>query len=389
MHHMTRTIKNGGRARGALFLLAALITLAACGGGGGNPTETSASSTSSSTEQAPTLKASDYFAANAVAGDHLVYVNAEDSAAWNASVEMVASQQTTGSTSSWVINNMKSDGTYGTKMYLEADSSGLWSSSKPIDPTTHADAQKWLPAEFKLGDTFVLPDSTTTTHATDESGTPYTVTQIDHIEIQISGTEDITTPAGDFKNCLKAVEKMTSTTTQVKNGIADSSRTGTVYLTTWYAPGIGKAREIYDDGFPTTTELYAYVIAGIGNEQIRPTATIGDVMRTGQMVDTRIFAIQFSEPMLLTTVNSDSVQVIDPNGQQVPITVSSSTLSNSLTVEADASYTPISGIYQIKLNDKIQDLAGNALVPLEQSLDVTIPQACCNGSGATIYLWAH
>ncbi|HET8870977.1 MAG TPA: Ig-like domain-containing protein, partial [Aquabacterium sp.] len=270
-----------------------------------------------------------------------------------------------------------------------ADSSGLWSSSKPIDPTTHADAQKWLPAEFKLGDTFVLPDSTTTTHATDESGTPYTVTQIDHIEIQISGTEDITTPAGDFKNCLKAVEKMTSTTTQVKNGVADASRTGTVYLTTWYAPGIGKAREIYDDGFPTTTELYAYVIAGIGNEQIRPTATIGDVMRTGQVVDTRILAIQFSEPMLLTTVNSDSVQVIDPNGQQVPITVSSSTLSNSLTVEADASYTPISGIYQIKLNDKIQDLAGNALVPLEQSLDVTIPQACCNWSGATIYLWAH
>ena len=112
-------------------------------------------------------------------------------------------------------------------------------------------------------------------------------------------------------------------------------------------------------------------------------------MRTGQVVDTRIFAIQFSEPMLLSTVNRDSVQVIDPNGKQVPITISTSTLNNSLTVDADASYALASGVYQIKLSDQIKDLAGNGLLPLEQSLNVTLPQTCCNWSGATIYLWPH
>lgn len=371
---------------GTLFL-----TLAACGGGSGGSLETSSSSTPSSTgQQAPMLKASDYLAANTVVGDHLVYVNAENSAsAWNARVEMVVSRQTTASTSSWVLNDMQSDGTYGHQMYMMADSSGLWSSSTPIDPITHANAQKWLPAEFKVGDTFVLPDRTTTTQATDDSGAPYTVTQLDHTETTIAGTEDITTPAGEFKNCLKTVQKTTSTTTEVKYGVTGPSHTGTVYVTTWYAPGIGKAREIYDDGFAATTDLYAYQIAGIGNEQIRPTATLEGVVSAGQVADTRIFAIQFSEPMLLTTVNSDSVQVIDPDGQQVPITVNASTLNTSLTVDADASYALISGVYQIKLSDQIKDLAGNGLVPLEQSLEITIPQACCNGSGTTIYLWPH
>lgn len=368
-----------------------ILTLAACGGGGGSSSKTPPSSTPSSTgQQEPTLKASDYLAANTVVGDHLAYVNAENSAlAWNARVDMVVSLQSTPSTLSWVLNDMPSDGTHGYQMYVMADSSGLWSSSTPIDPTTHADAHKLLPAEFKVGDTFVLPDNTTTTQATDDSGTPYTVTQLDQTETTIAGREDITTPAGEFKNCVKTVEKITSTTTQVKNGATSPSQTSTVYVTTWYAPGIGKAREIYDDGFATTADLYAYQIAGTGNERVRPTATIGGVVRTGQVVDTRIFAIQFSEPMLLSTVNRDSVQVIDPNGKQVPITISTSTLNNSLTVDADASYALTSGAYQIKLSDQIKDLAGNGLLPLEQSLYVTLPQTCCNWSGATIYLWPH
>ncbi len=374
---------------------ALILTLAACGGGN-SPAEANSFSTSSDAiEQAQILKASDYFVANTSVGDHRTYFNTDiDSQAtnWSSRVETIATQQSTVDASSLVLNNTKLDGSSGFQQYVLADPSGLWLSSTPIDAATHAGAKKLLPAEFKVGDTFVQQDSTTDHNETDADGGAYTIAEHTHTDLTIAGKEDIATLAGQFKDCLKTQEITTVTTTNVRNGISSPRATNTINVTTWYAPGVGKVKEITKDtldAYSATWDLYAYQIAGIGNEQIRPTATIGTVARLGMVGDARIFAIQFSEPMLLTTVNSDSVQVIDPNGQQVPITISTPTLTSSLTVDADASYTPVSGTYQIKLSDKIKDLAGNGLVPLEQSLDVTITQPCCNWSGTTVYLWAH
>lgn len=377
----------------AMCSTALVLTLTACGGG--NAPETTAAATQSSTEaQVQTLKASDYFAASA--GDRRVYGSTE--AAWG-SVEIITTQQTSAGTTTFVIDSSPLNSSNKSQAYLAIDADGLWSSYVPLDPTNRANADKLLPATFQEGDKFVQRDSTTSSDQTDANGMPYVVTDHIHTDVTIVGREDITTYAGVFKGCLKTLAVTTETITTTRHGVSTSSSPPTATQTTWYAPGFGVVKQTSDDGYHdevssgvSTLELHAYQIAGVRNELTRPTATV----EVSSAIAGGAFVIHFSEPMLMASLTSDSIQIVDPDGQPVPFTTQLNPLfgplstANSVTITPDASYVPRSGVYQVKLGDKATDLAGNGLMPFEQSVDVTIAQMdlCCN-AGAKIWLWAH
>ena len=366
-----------------------LLALAACGGGSnsGNVPEPILPLTPSGGEQpAQTFKAADF--AVALVDDLRVFTkDGEEATNWNSRVAKVKTLVLGASTSSAMIDNTKLDGTNGYQEYFTLDHDGLWVSSAPLSTNDHTAAQKLLPAQFKVGDSFVQEDSTFSTNATDANGIPYVLIEHIHADATILSQEDITTHAGLFKDCMHVKATITSTTTTIKNGLSTPSNPFVTTVNTWYASGMGKVRETVDDGFDSTTfAFYAYRIAGKSNEQLRPTATVG----SAGLPTSGAFVIRFSEPMQLATLNGDTLQIIDPNGQAVPFTTSTDFSSaTSMTITPAASYVPASGTYQFKISEKVTDLAGNGLIPLDQSVDITISPPCCGGGGATVWLWAH
>ena len=366
---------------------ALLLTLSACGGG--STAEPAAPVTPAGTEQpAQTFKASDYIGGNA--GDQLVYSRAgDDVSIWGGRIEHLKSKQTDSNSTRIEIEDSNVDGADAHQRYITIDSQGIWLSDDTPSTGLRAGTELSLPASFKTGDTFVHADGEFRSSLTDDTGTPYESIQHYHTDSTIVGLEDVTTHAGVFKDCVKVLSVTTGSNTTIKNGMSTTTSSPDLgSVTTWYAPGIGKVRETQDDGFYTDTrELYAYHVAGKSNELVRPTATVAS---TG-LPTVGPFVIRFSEPMQLATLNSDTLQVLDPNGQAMPFTTSTGRLASatSLFITPSASYVPVSGTYQFKISDKVTDLAGNGLIPYDQSIDITISRTCCDFTGTTIWLWAH
>lgn len=61
---------------------------------------------------------------------------------------------------------------------------------------------------------------------------------------KVAAFEDVTVPAGTFKQCLKLVQEVTEPTGQVEGGgfLLDVKK-GNVTSTAWYAPGVGLVKE--------------------------------------------------------------------------------------------------------------------------------------------------
>ncbi|MDE2433102.1 MAG: Ig-like domain-containing protein [Burkholderiales bacterium] len=365
---MTRTIKNGGRALGALFLLAAMLTLAACGGGGGNNSGLTPQSSSNPTE--PTiLHAADYRTSRL--NDVLVYsymgtVAPEPDTFTSTNKEVQTVEGIDGLSIENYWNNTSS------RKFDYVDAEG-WVTQVDASLTT-AKVHRYvhLPANFQIGDRFLNEDS---------GGPPPNVPgRRFRAESVIDRLEAIQTPAGTFLNCVKVTT--TETDTFISRAADGSLQSTDVTLVqhTWYASGIGA---VYwsDEVGPNHTErpggqLVAYQLNGVRSETISPVATVDALPNDANHHFFGSITLHFNEPMREASLNKMIAVITDPEGKTVASSFSHSVDDQNWTFKPTYGALTSSGQYQVRLTDLATDLAGNSVAPGSWAffVDATPPQ---------------
>ncbi len=133
------------------------------------------------------------------------------------------------------------------KRYDANDIEGCgWSQSVFIPPIT------LLPAEVSIG---VKYTSNFTTYYTNCTG--FEDTETSSTEASVEGIEDVTVPAGTFKDCLKIKIKG-------NNLFSDTGQVETGETTWWLAKGVGKVKETeIEDTEEDTSELVSATVGGV------------------------------------------------------------------------------------------------------------------------------
>lgn len=133
------------------------------------------------------------------------------------------------------------------KVYDANDIEGCgWSQSVYIPPITI------LPAEVSIG---VKYTSNFTTYYTNCTG--FEDTETSSTEATVEGTEDVTVPAGTFKDCLKIKIKG-------NNLFSDTGQVETGERIWWLAKGVGKVKDTeIEDTEEDTKELISATVGGV------------------------------------------------------------------------------------------------------------------------------
>lgn len=177
--------------------------------------------------------------------------------------------------------------------------------------------------------------------------------------VKVMNPERVNVDAGVFENCLKLVTE-TTINLSYSNGVPIYNEKST--LQEWYAPEIGKVKEVlsYQHNNLTTTEtrtLIAYYVNGKKSENTLPSVVSvypENGSLSGNLYDLKVV---FSERMDPWTINNSFISVKNSDGDL--------TGGDLFYDNQSFFYTPYdvysSGLYEVKINSEVEDLAGNHL----------------------------
>lgn len=345
----------GRRVWGAFVLSMSSWILVGCGGGGSNATS-AATTASTNTAQ----EAADYVALHE--GDRLVYAVQHPAREFvdTTSVQVLAPSTDDGLTGATIESIFETEFERSqTSYFLGIGSKGLIAKYPPPNGATWIfNAWRSLPSQFKIGDKFT-------------PGINNGVDQSESTEATIVGIETVTTPAGQFANCIKtiAIRKYPQTDT--------SAASHDTYIT-WFAPGIGRVKdENYNsDGvLYSKSSLIAFQVNGVRSETVRPVATLTAAPSEATHGRFDAVSLQFSEPMWPGAMSQSVALVTDPTGAMIPGDISFT--ENSWTFKPKYGELRVSGTYKVQLTEVATDRAGNVVMPGSWlfAVDATPPAA--------------
>lgn len=344
----------GRRVWCAFVLSMSSWILVGCGGSGSDATS---AATTASTDTAK--EAADYVALHE--GDRLVYSVQYPSREFvdTTSVQVLAPTTDDGLTGATIESIFETEfERRQTSYFLGVGSKGLIAKYPPPDGATWIfNALRSLPSQFKIGDKFT-------------PGINNGVDQSESTEATIVGIETVTTPAGQFANCIKtiAIRKYPQT---------DTSAASHDTNITWFAPGIGRVKEedYNSDGvLYSKSSLIAYQVNGVRSETVRPVATLIAAPSEATHGQFDAVSLQFSEPMWPGAMSHVAV-VTDPNGTVIPGDIWFT--ENSWSFKPKYGELRVSGTYKVQLTELVTDRAGNVVMPGSWlfAVDATPPTA--------------
>lgn len=323
------------------------LSLVACGGGGSGSIGTGGGDTSSGVDLSPRR----YLPLQV--GNRWIY-QASDSA--DPIVVRLTDTRNVGGGNGSVVQS--SDPTEGESVYLE-DANGVRQfPGNGADALTNAlGPVQLLHYPLIVGDAFVAADKSLGA-VMDFDGDGVLDSASIRADTQVLGLEVLSTPAGQFTDCLHL---RTTAVMQVQLSYSKQAATVTTVSDDWLAPGIGPVRTVVTTSGGGTSSTWNQVVTGYGvaghrSETVAPTASLVTATSGAVLGPQTVLNIAFSETMDPTTT-AGAFQVLDVGGK--PVVGSVSVTPSGLRFTPTGSW--VSGTYSVQLSTSAQDLVGNPL----------------------------
>lgn len=346
-----------------MFVLLMLL-LSACGGGG-------------ETETAPTAASSSYFPA--AVGNRWVYLASSGDSAEPPRLELVevSGNADVQGTSAVVLRSFNAaDGSDIGVEYLSVTDAGV---ARLPDPALQP-GDRAIPAMDLLRFPLVVGSSYEQMNKTFDIGADYDGDGVHESlrivsQVSVVGMESVQTDAAVFADAAHVRTVVVQTGTYSAGGAPFIS---TATVDGWYAPGVGLVRE---DTVTTSSgglnssrhvTLVGYSVDGVRSEVVAPVATLVSPSLLGEHTPFTVIQLDFSEPMDASSMGAQAIELRDPTGALVSVSVFGSGASWSF-YPTDGLLT--GGVYTVSVSNSATDLLGNpaAVASWSFAVDATIP----------------